>query len=82
MRTLLATGRAIAARPDLWRTALRQTATLARPGWWRTWPPFPSPDRDYLHFRLVTQYGGDGGTPEAGDVVQYLEWCRQSRELT
>lgn len=73
---------AIAARPGLWLTALRQVAALARTGWWRTWPPVPTPDRDYLHFRLVTQYGGDGAAPSGRDVVQYLEWCRQTRELT
>ncbi len=35
--------------------------------------------RDYFHFRMVTQYGGDGGRPTANDTVQYLEWVRAER---
>ena len=73
--------RAVAVRPSLWVTALRQLLRLARPGWWRHWPPVPAPDADYAHFRLVTQYGGDGGAPTADDVVQYLKWCRDESRL-
>jgi hypothetical protein len=74
--------RALARRPDLWPTALRELFVLARPGWWRRWPPVPSPDPAYLRFRLHTAYG-DGPTTlsEAApdDLVTYLEWCRRMR---
>lgn len=30
-----------------------------------------------MHFRLVTQYGGEGGTASGHDLVQYLEWVRE-----
>jgi hypothetical protein len=32
-----------------------------------------------MHFRLVTQYGGDGHTASGADLVQYLEWVREER---
>ena len=70
---------AVAARPRLWPTALTQALRLARPGWWRRWPPVPVPDPDWLRFRARTQYG-DGDHPlEPADVVAWLQWCRRRR---
>jgi hypothetical protein len=69
--------RAVAARPSLWPTALRQARRLARPAWWRRPPFLPLPDRDYLAFRFETQYGGGGAAPDARDLVEYLEWSRE-----
>ena len=64
-------------RPDLWATAVRAAWRLAPPGWWRRSPRLPLPAADYLHFRMVTAYGGDGThPPEPHDLVAYLEWCR------
>ncbi len=68
---------AVAVRPGLWPTALRQLRRTARPGWWRRWPPLPVPDPDYLRFRLTTAYGEGGRAPAAGEVVSYLRWCRR-----
>lgn len=73
---------AVVRRPDLWATAVRQLRVLAAPGWWRRPPFLPVPDRDYLRFRLVTAYGGDGSAVDASahgvgaDAIAYLEWCR------
>ncbi len=64
----------VAARPSLWRVAWRQARRLARPGWRSRAPYLPLPDRDYLRFRMETQYG-PGGEPAPGDVVEYLRWC-------
>ncbi len=64
-------------RPDLWVTALRQARRTAPQGWWKRRPFLPVPSGAYLEFRLVTQYGDATHRPEAGDVVKYLEWCRQ-----
>jgi hypothetical protein len=64
-------------RPGLWPTALRQAGRLARPRWWRRPPFLPLPDPDYLRFRLETQYGATGRI-EPGDLVVYLEWCRDA----
>ncbi len=73
----MAAAPALARRPDLWWTALRQAKVLVPAGWWRRRPFLPVPDRDYLHFRLLTAYGGDGdAAPEGDDLVAYLEWCR------
>ena len=63
-------------RPWLWPAALRMVFRLARPGWWRHRPFLPLLDRTYLRFRLETQYG-IGGAPAPGDLVTYLEWCRE-----
>ena len=68
---------AVARRPPLWPTALRQLRRLAEPGWWRRPPFLPLPPREYLRFRSVTQYGDSSHRPEPGDVLNYLEWCRQ-----
>ena len=68
---------AVARRPTLWATGLRQVRVLAAPGWWRRPPFLPLPAPDYLRFRMQTAYGGDGErAPEVGDLVTYLRWCR------
>ena len=72
-------GGAVAARPGLWGTAAVQVIRLAPRGWWRRWPPIPTPDPDYLRFRLVTAYGDPARAPAPEDVVTYLEWCRRWR---
>ena len=72
---------ALAARPRLWGVAAVQVGRLARPGWWRRWPPIPLPDPDYLRFRLQTAYGDPNRPPAPEDVVSYLEWCRGLRRL-
>jgi hypothetical protein len=73
----LGAGLAVARRPALWATAVRQLLRLAPSGWWRRWPPLPRPDPAYLRFRLQTAYGGEGGAPAPADVVAYLAWCRR-----
>ena len=65
----------VVARPHLWLIALRQALRLARPRWWTRAPFLPLPDPDYLRFRFETQYGTTG-SPDPGDLVTYLEWCR------
>ena len=67
--------------PTLWATALVQLFVLARPGWWRRWPPLPAPDAAYLRFRLQTAYGDPEREPEPQDVVAYLEWCKRMRSV-
>lgn len=67
---------AVAARPGLWPTALRQVAVLAPTRWWTRAPWLPVPDRNYLRFRMQTAYGDPGRAPEPADVVTYLHWCR------
>lgn len=74
---------ALARRPDLWPTALRVALRLAPSGWWRRAPHLPLPSRDYLQFRMVTAYGGDGSSPpEPHDLITYLEWCRAWPSVT
>ena len=78
VRRLFAAAGAVAVRPRLWRTGVAQCLRLAPSGWWRRPPFLPLPDRSYLHFRLVTMYGGDGDAPIApDDLVAYLDWCRR-----
>jgi hypothetical protein len=69
---------ALARRPDLWLTAARAGRSMVGRGWWRHRPFLPLPDPGWLHFRLVTAYGGDGLTPlRPHDVITWLDWCRR-----
>lgn len=72
---------AVIVRPSLWVTALAQAFRLVPRGWWRTSPFLPVPSRDYMEFRMVTQYGGGHGVARgpirSEDVVAYLRWCRR-----
>lgn len=68
---------AVLRHPSLWWTAVATVFRLAPDGWWRRRPFLPLPDRDYLRFRMVTAYGGDGtAPPEPEDLITYLRWCR------
>jgi len=68
---------AVAARPSLWPTAMRQVRRTAPPGWWRHAPFLPVPSGSYLRFRLITQYGSVDHPPVPDDVLNYLAWCRR-----
>ncbi len=81
--SLFAAAAALARRPGLWPTAARMARRSVPSAWWRTAPFLPVPSRDYVRFRLQTQYGG--GTEPSGDtaavaagsdLVAFLEWCR------
>ena len=72
--------RAVVAHPGLWVPALGAMFRLARPGWWRSWPPLPLPSEELWRLRMTTNYGGDGrAVPEPGDVRSYLDWTSRSR---
>jgi hypothetical protein len=73
---------AVAVRPWLWSTAVRQLARLVPPRWWARGSRLPLPDRAYLRFRLVTAYGGAGHEPRPEDVVTYLHGCRAWPRVT
>jgi hypothetical protein len=66
----------VVVRPRLWPTALLQAQRFVPRQWWRRPPFLPVPSPEYVRFRLRTQYGATG-EPDPGDVVTYLEWCRQ-----
>jgi hypothetical protein len=73
---------AVIRRPDLWLTGLRQWRHMTPRSWWRRAPFLPVPTRDYRRFRAITQYG-DADHPMVGDdVVSWLEWCREHRQIT
>lgn len=77
MRSWTRASIAVAARPALWPTALRQGMRLAPDRWWVRAPYLPLPDRRWLRFRMETAYGGDGrGGPDPDDLVTFLDWCR------
>jgi hypothetical protein len=74
---VLRIGLAVAGRPRLWATAVRQARRTATPGWWRRPPFLPVPSGDYLRFRMLTQYGETDRPADPDDVVNYLAWCRE-----
>lgn len=72
---------ALARRPRLVPTALRQAATMAPTRWWARRPHLPVPPSDYLEFRTVTATGDASGPPDVHDTIVWLEWCRSMRAL-
>lgn len=76
MRLLLVSARAVLPRPRLWWPAVRLVLRTARAGWWRRPPFLPLPSREYVRFRMLTNYGDAGAVPTTDDVVHYLAWCR------
>jgi hypothetical protein len=73
---------AVGVRPWLWLTGLAVVFRMARPGWWRRWPPVPRPDPSYWRFRMETAYGGEGDRhPPIADALAYLRWCRRTRAV-
>ena len=63
-------------RPWLWPAALAEARRLARPGWWRRWPPVPVPDDALWRFRMETVYGGSGdAVPNGDDLASFIKWC-------
>jgi hypothetical protein len=67
---------AVARHPRLWPVALRQWRRTTPHGWWRRRPYLPVPPKEYVRFRLLTQYGDSDSRAAATDVVNYLAWCR------
>jgi hypothetical protein len=67
-------------RPGLYGTAIQQVFLLAPRGWWRRWPPLPTPAQGWLEFRRETQYGNPDAPLDPDDVVAWLEWCRAQRQ--
>lgn len=67
---------AVARHPRLWPVAARQWRRTTPTGWWRRPPFLPVPSREYIRFRLLTQYGDSEARASSVDVVNYLTWCR------
>jgi hypothetical protein len=68
---------AVIIRPRLWPTSIKAVFELAPDHWWRRRPYLPVPDPDWLHFRVVTAYGGDGSLPmRSEELIAWLEWKR------
>jgi hypothetical protein len=67
----------VAIHPSLWWVGLRQWRRTTPAGWWRHRPFLPVPSGEYLHFRLVTQYGSVDAPVVPEDVLNYLSWCKQ-----
>lgn len=74
----VAAAAAVGRRPALWPTAARQVRRLARRGWWRRPPFLPLPDRGWVRFRALTQYGAARQAPMGDDVVGWLVWVRDA----
>lgn len=69
----------LAARPDLWPSAVLTAATLVPRRWWGRAPYLPLPDRRWLAFRLETAYGDPEQLPEGDDLLAYLAWASAER---
>jgi hypothetical protein len=74
---VIVTAFALAKRPSLWPTAVRQWSRTTPRDWWRHRPFLPVPSREYVRFRLVTQYGRCDADVVPEDVLNYLAWCKK-----
>jgi len=70
---------AVLFRPSLWATALTQAFRLIPRRWWARSPFLPLPTRDYIRFRVQTQYGDQDHVVEVADVLSYLNWLKDAR---
>ena len=70
---------AVLCRPSLWITALTQLFRLTPRRWWARAPFLPVPTREYIRYRVLTQYGERGHTLEVADVLSYLRWLKESQ---
>ena len=68
---------AVLCRPSLWITALTQLSRLTPRRWWARAPFLPVPTREYIRFRVLTQYGESGHELEVADVLSYLRWLKE-----
>ena len=68
---------AVLVRPTLWGVAMHTWWRTTPSRWWARAPHLPVPSRDYLRFRLVTQYGRNDADIVPGDVLNYLAWCKR-----
>jgi hypothetical protein len=68
---------AVLTHPTLWAVAVRTWWRTTPPRWWASAPFLPVPSREYLRFRLVTQYGRNDADISPDDVLNYLAWCRR-----
>ena len=69
---------ALLRRPDLWWTAARAGIRHAPNRWWVRAPHLPLPDAEWMAFRYETAFGGPTGRPTPAQVIEYLEWSRDS----
>ena len=76
LKFLLISACAVAIRPRLWMTALRQMRNFAPNGWWREPPFLPLPGRSLMRFRAEAMYGNVEAVPKTSDIVDWLVWCR------
>lgn len=79
LRSALAAGSALARRPAIWPTAARAAIALVPRRWWARWPPLPLPDAEWMRFRWETAFGAPDRRAEPGELIDWLEWCRESR---
>jgi hypothetical protein len=79
--TVLACATALLRRPHLWPIAMREYVAMVPRRWWARRPFLPVPPRDYVRFRLQTQYGSGQHHIAPEDVLNYLSWCRLQRAV-
>ena len=70
---------AVLRRPTLWPTATKLIFRLIPRRWWARAPFLPVPNRGYMRFRVLTQYGDQDHVLEVADVLKYLYWLKDSR---
>ena len=70
---------AVLRRPTLWSTATKLIFRLIPRRWWARAPFLPVPNRGYMRFRVLTQYGDQDHVLEVADVLKYLYWLKDSR---
>jgi hypothetical protein len=70
---------ALVRRPAAAPALLRAAMALARPGWWRRWPPLPVPSAELWALRMEVATGDRRGMPTADELVDVARWATAMR---
>jgi hypothetical protein len=70
---------AVLRRPSLWIEGVRAAFGVRCREWRRPLLFVPTPDREYLRWRIGTAYGDPDAEVDPDDVVAFLRWRRRQR---
>ena len=81
LRLLLSSASALVAHPKLWPSGVAAGLELVPRQWWRRRPYLPVPSSEWLGFRMETAYGSPDALPPADDILAFVAFAHEQRQL-